>query len=335
MRSHFLSIHRFNRIKIAGVEPLAVSTVLPQLHASMCNGNGGGGGASSEGQQQVVIDVGANDGEDITHWFNFFGVESGAPCGAKTRFFLVEPQRKYQAGLLQLATSRANGGKDTVVLHGAVGRDEQHGSTAAIFGTGQQGRVNLEGAKAAVSDANKATKPVSEGETPILSLRRVLLEHNVPSTAPIVMLKVDCEGADATIITDSEPIFAAHRVGMLVFELNSRERFFKKRTADAARMLESHGYAMYAFGIEAASKDAVFVKANAAQIAKWRVKLETIVAFSPAMAARLGDMLQLRGPRALAKLPAIDANNACNEGAFTVPCPLCLKTTAAPVKVHL
>jgi len=138
--------------------------------------------------------------------------------------------------------------------------------------------VNLDGAKSGGGGG--------AGETPILSLRRVLLEHNVAADSPIVMLKVDCEGADATILTDSEPIFAAHRVEMLVFELNSRERFFKRRTRDAAKMLERHGYAMYAFGLEGATKDGVFVKANAAQIAKWQVKLETIVAFSPRMAER-------------------------------------------------
>jgi FkbM family methyltransferase len=329
MKGRFFSVNRFVAFN-HGAEIL-ITSPFAQLFSNICAdmavdvaANRAGSGSPSA----VVIDIGANDGEDVPDWFQMFGADGSSRCGSLIRFYLVEPQQKYQSTLQRIAVDgRPTKGSDVRVLHAAVGRDEQHGTFLTMVGSGQQGMVNMDNATGVKIDRAKQQQETTR--VPMISLRRVLEEDKIGRQVPILLLKVDCEGADSTILVDSSYLFTERRVEMLVMEINSRQKHFAVRHTDAANMLENAGYTLFIAGVNAKTRELMTMHIRARQLVLWPASLETLVAFSPAMMRRLrqggergrrGAFAAIHGSKYTGR---IVTHPRCHGGFFTWPCPLC------------
>ena len=119
------------------------------------------------------------------------------------------------------------------------------------------------------------------------------------SAVPILFMKVDCEGADPTILVSSEQLFSSHRVQLLVFELHKNERGFPKKFNHVVEMLIRNQYEVYLLGRchhpesnnkRVIPKDSVGVPLRSLMLlkfndgksaARWKPILEGAIAISP------------------------------------------------------
>jgi hypothetical protein len=327
-QKHF-SVHAFIGLEW-GVEPIAASVFAPYF-AAACSRNAGplapmssAGAAADDGPGAVLIDVGANDGEDILAWYYLFGREGQSPCAASFRYYFLEPQAQYAAALSALAKSGGGGSgrRDARVVLAAAGRDQQHGQQFPILGSEHQGTVDLvtspELRRAALARGSK------HAMTRVVSLRRLLDDEKVAQTTPILLLKVDCEGADATIVTDSGPLFAARRVHVLIFEVHERQKFFPSSHRDAAKMLEQFGYHLLLVGRDRHSDSIRFLALTASQLAAWPAKLSTVVAVSPDVMTWMARETAPFAPQHRHLPGTVNyAKDGCALWAVDVPCRVC------------
>jgi FkbM family methyltransferase len=270
--SDLFPLSRINGPKLS-VEQKVVKTFMPAF-STACKALGVGGGKATS---VAIVDIGANDGEDIPSWFDVFGRRSCAR--GQAHFLLFEPQQRYKETLEKLVGT-VTGGKDAlpVVFRPAgVGPDKMHGETLQMVGEGQQGMVNIDGRKGI--KLSKTHKERNVKSAVVLESLRVTLEKEGLATAPILFLKVDCEGADASILMASEPVFAAQRVQFAVFELNGNVKHFSTNYVQAVAMMNRHGYRTYLAGFNA-KRQWILLEADAGVISQWRPKLETMIAVS-------------------------------------------------------
>lgn len=232
-------------------------------------------------------------------------------------FRLFEPQAMYKSRIETVlkAELRKPNVVSAVSVTGhfdavAVGSDKLHGSIALFYGKGEQASLGSTGKHAAagkpvevkVGALSKMLAPSWKSELsgrgggeieeqPQQQQQAALSSSS--NDNPILYMKVDCEGADPTIIVDSEALFAAHRVHLLVFELHKNERGFPKRFVDSAAMLRSHGYDVYLIG-RCQSQDknkaggVFFVKVDEKVAAAWTPVLEAGIAISPQLQKLMG-----------------------------------------------
>jgi FkbM family methyltransferase len=319
LRKQHFTVHRFLNFQ-AGVEPIAAASVMAEMNALCKDIRASLGSASTLNGSAVVVDIGANDGGDVGFWFRLFGVDGKSACAPMTKFYLVEPQAKYQEVLQTLASrNRPSRGSDVRVVHAAVGRDGQHGTTVTIIGTNQQSVVNLDNRENVRVDRGRVVQETAS--VTVVSLKRLISEDGIAPHVPILLLKVDCEGADATILMDSRELFAERRVEMLVMELNGKQRHFRMRHKHVAIMLERYGYALFLFGRDESYSKLRYMQLTAAMFATWPASLETLVAFSPRMMARLSTARGLFHKHRRAAPPTL--LTMCSNGTIDVPCTLC------------
>ena len=220
-----------------------------------------------------------------------------------------------------------------MTIHGAfdavaVGSDEQHGTTAKFYGQGEQASLGSKGKHAAkgtpvevrVGSLSKMLDRTTSwkkcdlegdgamnhggGSTKMMTLhsgdekQEKHQDDEKTSPPPILFMKVDCEGADPTILLSSEQLFASHRVQLLVFELHKNEKGFPGKFYHVVEMLMKHQYEVYLLGrchqpeAKNAPKDGAgvplrslmlmkFTKSEAAR--HWTPILEGAIAVSPQM----------------------------------------------------
>ena len=297
----------------------------------------------------TIVDIGVNDAEDISYWFERFGYHAASSIfeaedscrdylqsaaststgdgrsGIDVSFRLFEPQQMYKdqvhrvlaealARRRSLAAVSVRGQFDAV----AVGSDKSHGTVALFYGKGEQASLGALGKHAAASkpvevrvgSLAKMLQPswasdfAGVGEGPLVAKQQQTLsafgvgatdeERSAKGSAtdPILFMKIDCEGADPTIMVDSEALFAARRVHLLVFELHKNERGFPEKFASATSMLVKHGYDVYLIGKCASAEGGVmFVKMDGRAAASWTPVLEAAIALSPQLQKVVGPNL--------------------------------------------
>ena len=112
-----------------------------------------------------------------------------------------------------------------------------------------------------------------------LQKRIVSLSSN---PARISLLKIDCEGADPSIVMGAWELFAAQRVDVLIIEAHKNNYMFEGafpfNYTEAVAMLRFYGYRTFLVGFFHAFDSFVFLEVDAAFMMLWRPNLETIVA---------------------------------------------------------
>ena len=256
------------------------------------------------------VDIGGNNGVDVGFWLSRFG-GCDSPCGCGVldqstqkatahqglHFVVFEPQDQYQAGLngmaeKRLATMSTAIQRPLTVLHAAVGKESQHDTNLSLVGDGEQGVVDLEGN----FKANGKPRRIIQ----MKALGRVLRTlSTVDPTPPVVALKVDAEGADATLLVASSDLFSTHRVDFIIFELNKNVKFFEVGYGQAVSMLREAGYRTFMVGVARAgargSLTYIAIEVGAALIGRMRISLETIIALSPSMVATMHERAEASG----------------------------------------
>jgi len=290
----------------------------PSLAALLCDGT------TSKRKSAIVVDIGVNDADDVPYWFEKFGymrpdsIFASDVCQKQrfdVSFRLFEPQATYRETVEkvfheQIARPSSLAGVSIAAQFDAVavGSDALHNSTMFFYGKGQQASLGAVGRHA------KVGKPV---EVRVGSLSKMLAaswksdlsgigkngaDHKasvvMDPDAPIAFMKIDCEGADPTIIVDSEALFASHRVHLLDFELHKNERGFPKKFKDAVAMLRRHSYEVYLIGRCHSSQPenrggAFFLRVDQRTADAWIPTLEAGIALSPQLQAVMGGSANL------------------------------------------
>eukprot|EP00760_Papus_ankaliazontas_P036114 PhM_4_TR8200/c0_g1_i1/m.2745 len=195
-------------------------------------------GRSQGLSQTVFIDVGANDGHELSSMHRVLGLAAGC---ANITYVVVEPNTRYHATLRTLVPAR----EATTVLVGAVAStDEYHNTTAFLVGEGERARMSM--TPRGESRANKKGVPVR-----VVSLHRLLQERHLGSNGSVAIpfIKIDAEGADGIILRSLLPILRDHDV-VVVYELSSWYRLHTPvvTPSDVVRDLSGVGYDVYLFG---------------------------------------------------------------------------------------
>ena len=178
-----------------------------------------------------IIDIGVNNGEDVQSWADLF-----VGC-ANRKFLLIEPQVRYRNSIHRMIKKLGvEFVKRTTFLEVAVGNATQHNAVVNQYGDGPTATIS----------GNGGARQRKGGR----SVRLVSLNQVLPPDARVAFLKIDCEGADATILMNIENLFAAKRVDVAVFEFNRMESEFDVKVVTALSMLESHGYHLYLAGVD-------------------------------------------------------------------------------------
>lgn len=322
---------------VHSVEKKIVSAMLPAMLAACKRATDVATDATDgvrNASQLVVVDVGANDGEDVPFWFESLGPQS--PCGRKTAFFLFEPQQRYVPALQQVIANAS--GVQATLVNAGVGPDKKHGAVIVMVGEGQQGIANLDEKKGVKLSQKNAAKNKKSAIT-LASLPRTLADAG-HGTSDVLMLKIDCEGADATILTSVEPLFASHRVYFVVFELNKMVKHFSTKYPTAVAMLRRHRYRCFMMGLNHKSKELVVFEMDESQVGAWAPNLETMFCIGPKFTSLIGSgtddafFSALGGSRlspddTAAYLSSIRAGaakstvQACAPHVHTLRCPLC------------
>lgn len=288
-----------------------------------------------------VIDVGVNDGEDISMWKDVFDSEK-----RKTRFLLFEPQLKYQNTIRSIIASSGKSFQERTTLYqAAIGSESDHNTTVLFYG---------EGVKASTNNATKNAGGTGPRVQKVLLLNLMKL---LPPVGHIVFMKIDCEGADFGILMSTRTLFEQRRVDIVVFELNHKYRNFKVAPSDVFRMLESFNYSLYMAGVDPDKtifpyfhhNALMLLKFSAAQLALWDPNLETIVVVREGIDLfKEGALQKVPMNFTLAYLRSLDRGNAltknkynllrkrcasaaknsnlvldCFQGLFVAKCPIC------------
>jgi hypothetical protein len=300
LQKESFSVHLFVNASW-GVEPLAVASLLPALPQAEsllhCRKHEPG----QHPPRVVIVDVGANDGVDTPAWVALAQrlstwttplMSNGSrsrPCVAAEHrttatLYLVEPQASYLPALRRVANSAAVSGRANVtVVHAAIGTAAQHDTRGAVIASAQQAKVSP------VLGTQAENVAIGSGTILFKHLPLMLAEAGEASDVYIDVLKVDCEGADASIVVAQAPLLRAHRIGVVVMELNRRQGDFSASHLDAAGALESAGYTLLLFGKcpAATATDAEqvrFVRVTASGLRHFYPALETLVALAPSVA---------------------------------------------------
>jgi hypothetical protein len=227
---------------------------------------------------------------------------------------LKKELNRRQRPSLSSSSSSSDSLMKFVSIHGAfdavaVGSDELHGTTALFYGQGEQASLGSTGKHAQKSvpvhvpvgslskmlrtkEFRKFNKSVIEGngienkEDHGNNNDKHDDEEEEENNSPILFMKVDCEGADHTIIVDSEILFSSHRVHLLVFELHKNERGFPKKFVHSTEMLTKHGYEVYLLGRcynnnHNNLKGLMLLKMDTKASSQWTPQLEAAIAISP------------------------------------------------------
>ena len=141
----------------------------------------------------VLIDIGVNDGLDLASWISIF-----SPM--VRHYILVEPQSRYHAQLrnrLQSLLQLQNGTVNATLITSAIGTEDEN--TMYVVGDGPSA-VGLRASAAApcVESWRKLLPPIPIASVAVTSIRAIF-ESKGLTAAKVGFLKVDAEGADATI----------------------------------------------------------------------------------------------------------------------------------------
>lgn len=248
--------------------------------------------------QPVVVDIGANDGADLPLWFTGFAATPDSPCArANVSFAFFEPQARYAKQLDEIV-SKFEAGRSVTLIHAAVGPEERHGQPVSFVGSGEQGAIALNGTTRRKNEPTTtvrlaALRPILAnnyvGLEPPITLRSPTAQKAFSSASAqldqkkdILFLKLDCEGADAMILRDNEPLFAEGRAHFVMWEIHKKAlKRFGVRNVDAVDMLRKHGYNVYLLGIKINEKELVLMDLDEQMAADWPPELETGIALSP------------------------------------------------------
>jgi hypothetical protein len=186
----------------------------------------------------------------------------------------------------------------------------QHLTQVVMSGSGEQAAVVVNSKATGTAAEKAAAAAVADEKTTLLSLSEVFQQLTVglsiasgdattaaagvlsPKTivrtlavnpSRISLLKIDCEGADPSIVMGAWELFAAQRVDMLLIEVHKNnymfEGAFPYNYTEAVAMLRFYGYRTFLVGFFHAFDSFVFLEIDAAFMMLWRPNLETIVAF--------------------------------------------------------
>ena len=238
-------------------------------------GDDGAGSGTATKHVAFVIDVGVNDGQGIDQWWALFRDPAASPrCNATTTLHVVlfEPQTKYKAvitGMMQEHLRRWPGTNASFLQNAIVGDDDDR-RRLVVVGEGPAAILVPADNAAAVEAAKKAygiplPPPGTEGNpdegATIVgrSLFKVLEElgYRPPEASAagasfsIPLLKIDAEGADASILRSVAPsLLRPRRVRLVVFEMLVRQakRPFNASILDSFRVLRECGYRVFLAG---------------------------------------------------------------------------------------
>jgi FkbM family methyltransferase len=264
----------------------------------------------------IVVDVGVNDADDVPYWFQTFGRPSAGaaqvasrrrgasaaapsaahPACANATFFLFEPQARY-ARQIRAAVARHGAGLEVVFLQAAIG-EEGRADKVLMVGDGEIATTNMHNKRSMRKLMKKADKMLSRKHKKTWALKRSWVDQvALPPTLarrtagggarPVALLKLDCEGADATILHAARHLFAARRVEVLIFEVNKMVIHFRKNYRGAVKMLKSSGYRVFMVGTDRLHQRMVLLEIDARLIRLWHTEVEVAVALSPAVMERL------------------------------------------------
>ncbi len=178
----------------------------------------------------------------------------------------------------------------------AVGSREMHGMQLLMRGDGEQAKLVLpgpdgpagidvrrlapEGRDVGMGGARVATIAL-EYILDNLSVAFGASQRSAPRT--ITFLKIDAEGADATILVSSSPLFERRLVELVVFEANrnmhKRKLNFVTKMKDVVRMLEQHDFEAFLVGYWHERRSFVLTRLDEQSTVFWAAKLETVVAW--------------------------------------------------------
>ena len=217
----------------------------------------------------VVIDIGVNDGSEIRMWWRMFS-------RTVKHYYLIEPQLTYKPRILKLKEDLQDEFPGTTAHYVAagIGSEDSHNKRFALIGEGYQTRL-LPLDDPAVTNQTDA-KP---SKTVRMKNLRQLLQDKGHGNSSITFLKVDAEGADATIINASMRLFRTQRVKVLVMELHGRHSLaFPVQIPAIAKRLRDTQYRTFMAGYHPSSGDTIFVEIVDGGFEMMKLFIETLVA---------------------------------------------------------
>ena len=222
--------------------------------------------AKSSQPDSVVVDIGVNDGSDIRMWWRMFSQ-------AVKHFYLFEPQsiyhRKITASLAGL--EKEFPGTTAHYLRAGVGSEDMHNKEFAIAGSGYEARL--------LPLDHPMVKTLKAPTVVKMKNLRQLLEHDGRGNSSITFLKVDAEGADATIINASMELFRTQRVKLLVMEMHGRHSLnFPVKIPSLIQRLREIRYRTFMVGFHPSTGDTIFVEIVDGGFDVMKLFIETLVA---------------------------------------------------------
>ena len=296
----------------------------------------------------VLIDIGVNDGEDLANWFSIFS-------SMVHHFIFVEPQSRYSAQLRNIIQQRES--QDSTVnatlVTSAIGRDDEH--TLYVIGSGPSAvGVRASNAEPCLDSWRKASPSIEITSVNLTSIRAVLKERRLVDSR-IGFLKIDAEGADATILNDSFWLFEEQKVELLVMELNGRAvGSFPVQLAPFELRLRNAGYRTFLLATHPSTQETVLAELPNIGLAQWNADIETLVAIPtkstlvedsgfrlvpPGLESALliDDFIQVLSPQEPCgrKLFSTALVSSCYVGLYRLPFTLRSKTKRKRVKAHV